>query len=83
MRDFFIDWAEKLLTVLIAFMVLAVVIAGFGAMFAPQGGFFQGLGILIGGTLYVIVMGGVMYLVFGIYRNTQKTNELLADLLRK
>lgn len=83
MRDFFIDWAEKLLTVLIGFMMLVVLIAGFGAMFAAQGGFFQGLGILIGGTLYVIVMGGVMYLVFGIYRNTQQTNLLLTELLRK
>ena len=85
MRDFFINWAEKLITVFVALMVLAIVIAGFVTMFAPapQGGFLQGLLVLVFGLLYAIIMGGMMYLFFGSYRNTQRTNELLEQLLRK
>ncbi|MDQ2065773.1 hypothetical protein Q9295_05275 [Xinfangfangia sp. CPCC 101601] len=83
MRDFFINWSEKLIGVFVGLMVLAVVIAGFGMMFAPQGGFFQGLLVLVGGLIYAVIMGGMLYLFFGIYRNTQQTNVLLEQILRK
>ncbi|MDQ7775214.1 MAG: hypothetical protein Q4615_04495 [Paracoccus aminovorans] len=85
MRDFFINWAEKLITVFVALMVLAIVVGGIGIMFAPppQGGFLPGLLMLVFGLLYAIIIGGLMYLFFGIYRNTQRSNELLEQLLRK
>lgn len=85
MRDFFINWAEKLITVFVALMVLVIVVGGLMTMFAPapQGGFLRGLLLLVFGLLYAIMAGGMMYLFFGIYRNTQRTNELLEQLLRK
>jgi uncharacterized membrane protein len=85
MRDFFIDWAEKLITVFVALMVLSVVVGGLFTMFAPgpQGSFLGGLMILVFGVLYAIIVGGMLYLFFGIHRNTQRTNDLLEQLLRK
>lgn len=85
MRDFFINWSEKLITVFVVLMVVAVLIAGLMTMFAPapQGGFLIGLAVLVFGGLYSIIVGGMLYLFFGIYRNTQKTNVLLEQLLRK
>lgn len=85
MRDFFINWAEKLITVFVALLVLGVLASSLVIMFAPgpQGGFLPGLLMLVLGILYAIIMGGIAYLFFGIYRNTQRTNELLEQLLRK
>lgn len=83
MREFFIDWSEKLISVFVGLMVLLAVVAGFGMMFAPQGGFLQGLLVLVGGLIYAVIMGGMLYLFFGIYRNTQQTNALLEQILRK
>lgn len=86
MRDFFINWSEKLLTLFVALMVLAVVVSGLLIMFQPSyqgGGILPGLLVLVFGVIYAIIMGGLMYLFFGIYRNTQRTNELLEQILRK
>ncbi|MFV0292330.1 MAG: hypothetical protein ACK5II_03560 [Paracoccus sp. (in: a-proteobacteria)] len=85
MRDFFINWAEKLLTVLIVLLMIGVVLTAIGVMFTGQqpGGFLAGLLVLVLGPLYVIILGGAMYVSFGIFRNTQETNRLLAELLRK
>ena len=78
MRDFFINSAERLLVWFTALALLAVAVAGIGAMLQPFGSFWQGLAILLGGGLYVVVMAGLMFVAFGIYRNTQETNRLLA-----
>ena len=47
------------------------------------GGFLRGLVMLVFGGLYLIIIGGAMYIVFGIYRNTQETNRLLGELLKR
>lgn len=78
MLDFFILALEKLIAVIILVMMIAVVIAAIAAMGSPRGGALQGLGILIGGGLYVVMMGGMLYLFLGIYHNTKRTAELLA-----
>lgn len=79
MREFFIDWAEKLIAVFIVIGGLGIVVSSVMAMFSGQrGGFFSGLMLLVGGSIYLIIMAGVMYIAFGIYRNTQETNRLLA-----
>ena len=85
MRDFFIDWSEKLIGVFVGLMVLAILVTAIVMMFAPgpQGGFLQALLVLVFGGIYAIMTGGMLYLFFGIYRNTQRTNALLEDLLRK
>ncbi|WP_420396749.1 hypothetical protein [Nioella sp.] len=77
MRDFFIGALDKLITVIVILMIVAVVIGGLVTMFSPMGGFLQGLGLLIFGGLYVILMGGMMYLFLGIYHNTKRTAEIL------
>ena len=78
MRDFFIDCAERLLVWFTVLALLAVAVAGIGAMLQPFGSFWQGLASLGGGGLYVVVMAGLMFVAFGIYRNTQETNDLLS-----
>lgn len=82
MRDLFIDCAERLLVLFAVLGLLAVAVAGIGAMLQPFGSFWQGLAILVGGGLYVVVMAGLMFVAFGIYRNTQETNALLAPSSR-
>lgn len=86
MRDFFINSFEKLVTVLLGVMVIAVMVAGIGAMMAPAymgGGFWRGLFILVAGALYVVIVGGMLYLFLGIYQNTVETNRLLKKIAEK
>ena len=78
MRDFFILALEKLIAIFIILAMLAVLVVGLMAFGAPQGGPAQGLAILLGGGLWVIMMGGMLYLFLGIYHNTKRTAELLA-----
>lgn len=78
MRDFFILALEKLIAVVIVLMIIAVLVIGVMAMGNPRGGILQGLAVLIGGGLYVVMMGGMLYLFLGIYHNTKRTAELLA-----
>ena len=80
MRDFFIRSFERLITVIIVLGAVAIVIFAFvGAASAPSGG--QGLLIflatLVFGSIYLIMVGGFMYLAFGIYHNTRRTAEAL------
>lgn len=81
MRDFFIESFEALVAVIIILMAVGVLIAGLGAMFSQ--GFLQGIAILIGGGLYVIMMGGILYLALGIYHNTRRTAEAIERLAAK
>ena len=84
MREFFIDWAEKLIAVFVILGGIGVVLGGLATMFSGvPGAFLQGLVILLGGGIYLIIMVGVMYIAFGIYRNTQETNRLLGELLKR
>ncbi|MBA4490224.1 hypothetical protein [Paracoccus sp. S1E-3] len=84
MREFFIDWAEKLIAVFVVLAGIGVVLGGLATMFSGMpGAFLQGLFILLGGGIYLIIMAGVMYIAFGIYRNTQETNRLLGELLKR
>jgi len=85
LQDFFIVWAEKLITVFVVVALIAVGGAGLFMMFSntPEGGFFVGLMAMLFGALYVVIVAGVMFVAFGIYRNTLETNRLLAELLRR
>jgi hypothetical protein len=75
MRDFFISSLEKLITVVVALMCIAVVVGAGGTMMAQEGGLLPAIGVLVFGGLYVILMGGMMYLFLGIYDNTKRTAE--------
>lgn len=89
MRDFFINSLEILVGVFVVLLSLAVVafagMAAFGGGMGPGGasGPLAGVGILIGGALYVIFIGGFMYMGIGIYQNTKRSAEALEKLLTK
>lgn len=75
MRDFFIEWFEKVVSVIVVVAAVGVVITAVAALF--QQGFLAFLAILIIGSLYVVLMGGAMFLGLGIYQNTKRTADLL------
>jgi hypothetical protein len=84
MRDFFIRSFELLVGVIIVIMSIVIVIAAFAAMFGTGmgpmgqgGGILAGLAILVGGAIYIIFIGGIMYLGLGIYQNTKRAAEAL------
>ncbi len=84
MRDFFINWAERLISVFVVLIGLVIIGSGLYAMSTGlPGSFLQGLLMIVLGLIYLVIMAGAMYVAFGIYRNTQETNRLLAELLRK
>ena len=75
MRDFFILWMERIINVVIVLGAIAVLVGGGAALFGPQGGILWALAIWIGGSIYLIIMGGFVYLGLGIYNNTRRTAE--------
>ena len=75
MRDFFIEWFEKLVVVIIVIMAIGVAIGSVGAIF--QQGILIGLVILIVGAVYVIFIGGALYLGLGIYQNTKRMADAM------
>lgn len=83
MREFFIGTLEKIIAVAIVLGAVVVLVAGIGAMFSPYGGFLRGLGILIGGAIYLLLIGGMAYLGLGIYHNTRRTAEAVEALARR
>ncbi|QDY70426.1 hypothetical protein [Qingshengfaniella alkalisoli] len=79
MRDFFIRSLEKLVGLIVILSIIGVVIGSVSAMFVPDGGFLAGLAVLVGGTIYIILLGGGLYLGLGIYDNTRRTAEALMN----
>lgn len=88
MRDFFIKSLEVLINILMVILILALVLVSIAAMTGmgdfraagmgmPGGGVLLGLGILIFGGLYIVLIGGFMYLGLGIYQNTRRTAEAM------
>lgn len=75
MRDFFINTFEKLVAVIIVLLAIGAVVGAFGA--AMEGGIIAFVAVLVFGAVYVIAVGGFMYLGLGIYRNTQRTADAL------
>ncbi|PVA09898.1 hypothetical protein DC366_12375 [Pelagivirga sediminicola] len=87
MRDFFIQSLEKLIGIIIVLMGIGVIIGflgiTFGGGYGPygqSGGLISGLLFLIGGAIYVILMGGFMYLGVGIYQNTLRTAKAMEKM---
>lgn len=90
MRNFFIDTFDKLIGVIAVLMSIGVVlfalgvsVAGFGPEAPSPAGPLGGLAILIGGGLYVAFLIGALYTFVGIYRNSERTVELLERLAAK
>lgn len=86
MRDLFIGLFEKLVGVFVILMCLGVLVGTVGAFLAPGpngGGPLAALAILIGGSIYAILMGGMMYLFLGVYHNTKRTAEAIEELAKR
>ena len=78
MRDFFIQALDKVVALIVILGAVAVLLGAIGvAFFVPDGGLLQGLGVLVAGSLYLIIVGGSLYLALGIYANTKRTADLL------
>ncbi|MGI9393567.1 MAG: hypothetical protein ACR2OY_02875 [Boseongicola sp.] len=75
MRDFFISTFEKIVGVIVVVMGIAVIVGAFGA--GSQSGILAFLGILVIGAVYVVLMGGLMYLGLGIYHNTKRMADAM------
>lgn len=63
-RDFFIQSFEKLVSVIVGLMTLGAAIVALVAL--AQQGFLAFLAILIIGAIYVVLIGGGLYLGLGI-----------------
>lgn len=85
MREIFINSLEKIVNVLVVLGAIGVVIAALAMMFggAPNGGFLAGLGVLVFGTLYLVMIFGGIYLALGIYDNTRRTAIATEELTRR
>ena len=85
MRDFFINSFEILVNVVVVLLAIGVVVfagAAFSGAMGPGGasGPLAGFGILIGGGIYVIFLGGLLYMGLGIYQNTKRTADAVEKL---
>lgn len=84
MRDFFIRSLEKLIGVIIVLMGIGVVVGFIGIAFGGgpygSGGILPALLFLVVGIIYVILVGGFMYLGVGIYQNTLRTAKAVEKL---
>lgn len=94
MRDFFINSFEILVGFIVVLMGLGVLLfaamatfggGNMGAQMGPNApsGPLIGLLILVAGAVYVIFVGGLMYLGLGIYQNTKRTAEAVEKLAAK
>ena len=93
MRDFFISGFEILVGIIVVLMIIAVLGAAGAVAFSGggtviqgmpmQGGVLAGVAILVAGLLYVVFLGGLMYLGLGIYQNTKKSAAALERMASK
>ncbi|EBA15107.1 hypothetical protein RSK20926_04467 [Roseobacter sp. SK209-2-6] len=85
MRDLFIGLFEKLVTVFVVLMCLGVIAGAFGAFVAPapNGGIIPAILVLVLGSIYAVMMGGMMYLFLGVYHNTKRTAEAIEKLAER
>ena len=77
MRDFFIEALDKLIGVIIVILALAVLVAAIGVTVQGQHPILAGLVVLSVGAVYVMLIGGMLYLFLGIYYNTKRTADIL------
>ncbi len=83
MREFFIGALDKLVALLVILLAIGVAVGGLVTMFSGNGGFLQGLAIWLFGGIYVLVIGGMLYLFLGIYDNTRRTADAVERMAAK
>lgn len=83
MRDMFIGLLEKIIHIIVVLGAIGVVIFSVALLMQPPpgvNGVMAFVGALIGGTLYLILVAGFMYLGLGIYQNTRRTADAVEVL---
>ena len=80
MRDFMIKSLDTFIWILVVVVAIGAVIGGISTMFAPQGGFFVGLFVIVVGLLYALLFGGFMFMAIGVYHNTRRTADAVERL---
>ncbi len=83
MRDFFIRSFEMIVSAIVILAGVTVFVGGLVMMFNERGGFVQGLGVWVVGGIYVLFLGGAMYLGLGIYQNTKRAADAIEAMARK
>lgn len=83
MRDFFINALEKIIATGVILGAIVVVVAAFGMAISSEGGILAGILVLIGGGIYLLLIGGFAFLGLGIYQNTLRTAEAVELLARR
>ncbi|MDO5528266.1 MAG: hypothetical protein Q4F71_02585 [Paracoccus sp. (in: a-proteobacteria)] len=84
MREFFINSAERLIGVFVVLAALVFTLVGLGGMVSGvPGGPLMGFLVIAGGLILLLIAAGLTYVAFGIYRNTQEANRILAETLRR
>jgi hypothetical protein len=87
MRDFFVNSLEKLIGVIVVFLCIGVVGFAASVSFGSSSGVptnpWIGLVVLIGGAMYVILVGGFLYMGVGIYQNTKRTADAIEKLAQR
>ncbi|KPD13482.1 MULTISPECIES: hypothetical protein [Rhodobacterales] len=85
MRDLFIGLFDKLVGVFVILLCIGVLAGTAGAFLAPapNGGLLPALAVFVIGSIYAILMGGMMYLFLGVYHNTKRTAEAIEELARR
>ena len=78
MRNMIIKSLEVLVWLMMALILIASLLYGFQAMSNPMmGGAMMGIAIIVGGVLYSIIFGGMLFLFIGIYDNTKRMAEMM------
>lgn len=80
MRQTIINSLETLVWALMALIMLFALFGGLTTMFTRS--FFMGLAFLVGGALYAIVLGGMIFIFIGIHDNTRRTAEAVERMAK-
>lgn len=86
MKNFFIRALERIMAVVLVLGAIGVVIGSVVVMAMPAiegGGILGGLLLLVGGLVYVMIIGGVVFLGIGIYDNTKRSAEALERMANR
>lgn len=86
MKHFFIRALERIMSVVLVLGAIGVLIGAIAAMALPaeQGGsILAGVAVLIGGMIYLLIVGGVVFLGIGIYDNTKCSAEALKRMANR
>lgn len=86
MKNFFIRALERIMAIVLVLGAIGVVLGSLAVMAMPAiegGGILGGLLLLVGGLVYVLIIGGMVFLGIGIYDNTKRSAEALERMANR